>query len=674
MANKFLVIFALLFYQLSFAQRVEEQTDSLMNILETTTSDTTKIQTLFNLAKLNLYSNPLKTVQFCVDHVALCKKTKDYAGASNAYTLMFNAQFYFGSSADTLLHTIKQMETLVNDHLGEKDLMTVHWIYALYYENIGQTDKEIGAYIKALSIAREYDFDQDIEAALLGNIGGVLLRQEKYSEALTYLEKALKIATDDIGRAEHLYDMGLIHNHNRDYEAALKLFKESYDFYKKGKDTGGMALTSIEEGRYYDRKKEYSRANRIYFQTLDLIKTNNIGSLLPLIYVALAQHYQKQENHLLAIDYGEQSLIEIKKQKNYDNLLATYEILHESYAVEGKYKEAYDIRSQQLVYRDSVSNSELLTKVEALKTEFEVEQKDTENQLLKAQALSNQKTIQSKNIMALALCLGLLLILSWAIVVFRMNRQKQKYNNQLEAEVLDRTVELKKANKDLVQANHELQTFNHIASHDIKEPIRNIGGHVGLIYRMLPEELRPKFNAYFDTIKSSTRQLYTVVEDFSKYTQLSKEKEVRLNSVDLNHIVDNLKMGLEDYRKDKSAKIINHGLMSVETNSSMIYIILKKLIENGLKFNTSEDPTVSLSAQSHQDYVEIFVKDNGIGIEPDYQEQIFEMFKRLHDRNNFSGSGIGLAIVKLLVEKLKGSVRIESRVNKGSTFIVQLPT
>ncbi len=674
MIRTLLILLALLFQQLGFAQRVVERTDSLIQILETTTTDTSKADLLYALSQLNLYTHPLKTIQFSREQAALCKKLRDYSCVSASYIMIFNAQFYYGSPADTLLHTIKQLETVVNAHLEETDLLKVYWTYALYYENIGQTDKEIEAYIKALAIAKEYDFDQDIEAALLGNIGGVLLKQEKYLEALTYLEKGLKIVQDDIGKGEYLYDLGLIHNHHRNYELALTSFKQSYDFYQKGHDIGGMALASIEEGRYYDRNKAFERAGQIYFQTLELIQTNDIGSLLPPIYVALAQHYQKRKNYTLAIDYGEQSLMEINKQRNYDDLLETYKILHESYAAVENYEAAYAIRSQELLYKDSVSNSELLTKVEALKTEFEVEQKETENQLLKAEALSNQKAIQSKNIMALALCLGLLLILSWAIVVFRMNRQKQKYNDQLEATVLDRTIELKKANKDLLQANHELQTFNHIASHDIKEPIRNIGGHVGLIYRTLPAELRPKLQADFDTIKSSTQQLYTVVEDFSRYMQLSKKDNIGLESVDLNRIVDNLKMGLGDYRKDKTTQIINHGLVQVDTNPSMIYIILKKIIENGLKFNTSENPTVSLSAQSHQDYIEVFVKDNGIGIEPDYQEQIFGMFKRLHDRNDFSGSGIGLAIVKLLVEKLKGSVRIESRVNKGSTFIVQLPT
>ncbi|MEL7219926.1 MAG: ATP-binding protein, partial [Bacteroidota bacterium] len=115
------------------------------------------------------------------------------------------------------------------------------------------------------------------------------------------------------------------------------------------------------------------------------------------------------------------------------------------------------------------------------------------------------------------------------------------------------------------------------------------------------------------------------------------------------------------------------NLPTIQTNASIIYIILKNIIENGLKFNEFPTPTVWLSTQSSATAVEISIKDNGIGIAPDYQEQIFDMFKRLNHRNDFEGSGIGLAIVKLLMEKLGGCVNLESEPKKGSTFILKLP-
>lgn len=673
MGSKFIIIFYFFLIQISFAQGVEEKTDSLLHMIKMAKSDSVKANIYYSLAKLNLYNAPLKTVQFCREQIILSEKIGNNESIALAYVQMFNAQLYYGALSDTLLHTIQLYEEHVNSYMGEEDLLKVYWIYALYYDNTKQTDKEIEAYIKALNIANKNDYDKNIKGALLGNIANILLKQAKYQEASDYSHKSLQFITDTIGLAESYYRLGLINIHEKKYEKALNFIRLSYDYYRRGRDTKGMALSLIEEGKYYDKKSKFQKANLLYNQATELIKENNIGSLLPTIYISLAEHYHQREDYKAVIHFGEQSLGEIKKQKNYEKLSSTYEILHKAYAKLAYFQKAYEIRSEEIIYKDSTNNSELLAKVEALKTEFEVEQKEIENQLLKAETVSNQQTIQSRNITTIALFLGLLLLLSWALNVYRNDRQKQKYNEQLKITVSERTQELQKANKDLVQANYELKTFNHIASHDIKEPMRNIGSHIGLVYRTLPKELQPEYKDSFDTIRKSTSQLYTVIEDFSRYTQLSKNDDIIISAVDLNEIVDNLIIALSNVKEQNNAKIINHGLVTIKTNPSMIYIILKKIIENGLKFNNSPNPTVSLSAKTYPKFVEIIIADNGIGIEADYREQIFEMFKRLNHRKDFEGSGIGLAIVKLLLNKLGGSVKIESSITKGSTFILQLP-
>lgn len=668
-----LVIFCVFIAQLGATQSPEQQTDSLLAIIQQTSSDSIKAEHYFSLALLNLYSEPLLSVAFSQEAIAIGKKIEDHIMVSNAYVQMFNAHFYYGSPAQTLLKNIKELEDHVRAKLTEEEMLRVYWIYALYYNNIGQTDKEIAAYIKALAIARAHATNANLAAGLLGNIGDILLQQGKYIESLAYFEEALRITDDDIGKGVLLQNIGMVYNYEEKYDSALTFFEQAYDYNQKGQDIGGMARALIEKGRYYDRKKELERAKQHYFQALELIESNNIGSLLPSIFVAIAEFYQRNEDYGAAINYGEASLKEIKKQQNYTDLSATYHILHQGYAAVGNYQRAYEIRDEQFIYRDSVSNAELLTKVEALKTAFEVEQKETENDLLKAEAATHQQTIQNKNITALALLLGLLLLGSWAIVVFRSNRRKQRYNEQLEVTVAERTAKLEKANKDLAQANYELQTFNYIASHDIKEPIRNIGSYAGLVFRKLSPGLQSNFKEYFDNIKKSTAQLYTLVEDFSRYTQLSKDHDIEIQWVDLNTLLENLELSLASSIEEKNARIINEGLVRIQTNSSLIYIILKNIIENGLKFNQSETPTVRLSAVDHESYTNIFIADNGIGIEPIYQKQVFDVFKRLHSRQDFKGSGIGLAIVKLLIDKLGASVSIESNSKQGSTFIVQLP-
>jgi signal transduction histidine kinase len=119
-----------------------------------------------------------------------------------------------------------------------------------------------------------------------------------------------------------------------------------------------------------------------------------------------------------------------------------------------------------------------------------------------------------------------------------------------------------------------------------------------------------------------------------------------------------------------SGKVEYRGLETVSVNRSMLFLVLKNLVENGLKYNKSEQPQVLVSCTRQGSNVELRVTDNGIGIPAPFQEKIFEAFKRLHSRAEYGGTGLGLAIVKLAVGKLGGEIRLESEEGKGSTFIV----
>ena len=246
-------------------------------------------------------------------------------------------------------------------------------------------------------------------------------------------------------------------------------------------------------------------------------------------------------------------------------------------------------------------------------------------------------------------------------------------NELLELEVEERTQELQVANEQLQQANYELRSFNHIASHDLKEPIRNVGNYVGLIHRRLPAELKDKLKDYFDIIHKSTSQLYTLIEDIASYSQLSNDDMRSLSTIDLTEMVGGIKAGLEAFIATKNGKVVYAELPSIESNSSLLFVILKNLIENGLKFNEAVSPTIKVDYQSGSSHHQIVVSDNGIGIDPEFHEHIFTMFKRLHSMGEYPGTGIGLAMVKLGVEKLGGTVALDSELGKGSSFTIELP-
>ncbi len=227
--------------------------------------------------------------------------------------------------------------------------------------------------------------------------------------------------------------------------------------------------------------------------------------------------------------------------------------------------------------------------------------------------------------------------------------------------------------QNLKQANYELRTFNHIASHDIKEPIRIIGGYASLIQRQLPNDLKEKFHNYFSTIKRSTKQLYTLIEDFTYYSTISRDEAIKKESIDLNQLIDNVKDTLQESLKKYNGTIKTNQLPTIHSSNTFLFTAFKNLIENGLKYNQSESPTVEITYTSTETDHKIKISDNGIGIKEKYHSQIFEMFKRLHYRGAYEGSGIGLAIVKLVTEKLNGTIEVESAEGKGTSFILNLP-
>jgi tetratricopeptide (TPR) repeat protein len=292
--------------------------------------------------------------------------------------------------------------------------------------------------------------------------------------------------------------------HFNKVDTAQIFLDKAYELYDKLNEVEGIATVLIERAEYRDSRKEFELANSLYFRALEIIENNRFGDNLILIYQSLAEHYLERKEYRRSIKYGEKALQEVNKQGDFKELKDLYLILDKSYTGVKNFRRAHEIRGLSMEFRETTNSTLLLNKVTELQTRFEVEQREIENELLKAETVANKKAIQNTTIAAIASFLALLLIGSWSLIIYRSNRQKQKYNEILKATVANRTFELEQANKNLEQVNYELRTFTYIASHDIKEPIRVISGYAGLIFKQLPDDLKNTLGGYFDTIKRST--------------------------------------------------------------------------------------------------------------------------------------------------------------------------
>jgi light-regulated signal transduction histidine kinase (bacteriophytochrome) len=232
---------------------------------------------------------------------------------------------------------------------------------------------------------------------------------------------------------------------------------------------------------------------------------------------------------------------------------------------------------------------------------------------------------------------------------------------------------LQKNIHDLAVSNRELEQFAYVASHDLQEPIRMIASFLGLLEQKYKHKLDEQALQYIhfavDAAKRM-RQLILDVLELSRVGKIRTKKEL-INLNDLLKEVCNLQ---KKEIEDTGAIIQIQSLPELYTYKSALLQVFSNLINNALKYRKKNiQPQVTISATQQNNGWLFTVADNGIGIESDYLEQIFIIFQRLHTHENYAGTGIGLAIVKKIIEQMEGKIWAESVVDKGSVFYFWLP-
>ncbi len=252
-------------------------------------------------------------------------------------------------------------------------------------------------------------------------------------------------------------------------------------------------------------------------------------------------------------------------------------------------------------------------------------------------------------------------------IMYLFLKQIEKYNiaNIKLLETLENN------NHRLKVANEELERFAYIASHDLKTPLRTIISFTGLLERDFKRNKLDSFPDYFTYVKEGARQMNNLISDTLEYSKVNHEIILEKKKIDLNIVVDNIKLNLVQ-NCENQVTIEKDNLPIVLGEEGQMVLLFQNLIENGLKYNQNDHKMVQITSTSTPEKILITVKDNGIGINKDYHEQIFNMFKRLHTSNVYEGTGLGLAICKRIIDRVNGKIWLESEEGKGTTFFIEL--
>ena len=255
----------------------------------------------------------------------------------------------------------------------------------------------------------------------------------------------------------------------------------------------------------------------------------------------------------------------------------------------------------------------------------------------------------------------------------QMNEKLRHTRDNLEKQVKERTLELEKVVDELKRSNEELQSFAYITSHDLQEPLRTIASYAQLIKRRYKGQLDQDADEFIDFMVNGASRMKNMIQgllDYSRVgTQGHKFKEFKSEDA-LNYAINNLQSAISE----NNAEITYDDLPTIFADKNQIASIFQNLIGNALKFQKEGlKPKIHVLANKKGNEYVFSVSDNGIGIEEQYTHRIFEVFKRLHTIDEYEGAGIGLAIVKRIIDRHGGRVWVESEFGKGSTFCFTLP-
>jgi len=249
----------------------------------------------------------------------------------------------------------------------------------------------------------------------------------------------------------------------------------------------------------------------------------------------------------------------------------------------------------------------------------------------------------------------------------QIDEKLQKVNITLEEKVQERTLQLQQANKDL-------ESFAYSVSHDLRAPIRHIGGFMQLMQKAL-NPMSPRVENYFNKIMISSKSMSSMIDELLNFSRLGRSELNKVES-DLNKIIHNIIIQLKPDYEDREILWNISKLPIINGDPNLLKIAFENLISNAIKYTSSkEQAIIEIGEQKTEDnqVICIYIKDNGAGFDMEYKDKLFGVFQRLHTNDEFEGIGIGLANVKRIITKHRGSIRAEGAVNEGATFFISLP-
>lgn len=226
--------------------------------------------------------------------------------------------------------------------------------------------------------------------------------------------------------------------------------------------------------------------------------------------------------------------------------------------------------------------------------------------------------------------------------------------------------------KEVKRSNIDLEQFASVVSHDIREPLRAITGFMELLQRKYKDKLDAQANEYIEFAITGSKSMKNMILGITQYSQIQSNKNI-FSNVDVNKALKEVLLNLQVIIAETSAIITVDKMPTIKADASQFSQLFQNLIQNALKFKSDQIPKIHIGCRKQESSWLFSVSDNGMGIAPENHERIFTIFHRLHSKDQYEGSGLGLAVCKKIVERHGGRIWVESEIGKGTTFYFTIP-
>ena len=566
----------------------------------------------------------------------------------------------------------------ISETIGyDQGIATANKILGSIYLLLGDYEIALEYLLTSLELNSQFENKPEI-GSVMNMIASLHVLQENYDRAIEYFSQA-KSLVEELGQPEMVgsltMNIGVAHYYMDNFEEALNYYEEAREISESDEVENPrlymIAITNI--GNVQIELGEYEQAEAYLLEAIDFFRENRLNVNLTGTYLYLAKLYHRAGDFDKALEQarnGRDLSVEIE-QSQY--ILESYERLARIYEDTGNFEQAYENFKIYHQEQQKVFNDERSEQINRLQTQYEVDQKNREIELLNTEVALREAEVTRQKLWRNFLIVGVIMLAIVLALLFRYNSLRKRANKLLR----ERQKEIEQQNKQLVQLNEEKNEFLNIAAHDLRGPLSSLVGVAELLEHS-DETDRTTRLEYIDIIKASTTRMLNMINDLLDVNSIeNNQSRVEAEKIDVVPIAERLTQIYQPQAADKNIGVemeTRFSPLEIKADESHIRSIIENLLSNAVKFSESGS-NVRVRLEKENDKAKISVIDNGPGITEEDQKRLFGRYVRLSNKptGNESSVGLGLYIVKNLTESMNGSIRCESEPGKGSRFIVTFP-